>query len=368
MPPRKQPVTVVTGASAGVGRAVVRELARRHRARIGLIARDEGRLVRAKREVEEAGGEAIVLPADVADADAVERAAEAVEARFGPIDIWFNNAMVSMMSPFKDMTVDEFRRITDVTYHGYVHGTRSALKRMLPRDRGTIVQVGSALAYRSIPLQSAYCGAKHAIVGFTESLRTELLHDGSNVQLRMVHLPAVNTPQFDWIRNRMGGKSRPAGQIYQPEVAADAIVWSAYQRRPEIEVGYPTVQAILGDKIAPRLLDHYVGYTVYDAHVTEVPDPPMRPDNLFETVPGEFGAHGPYDEGAWESSPQMWLNKNRGWLTLAAVGAAAAGLAYWARANGHEPRPGARCVPTSARWQGVQRGSPAPAPGHAPLP
>ncbi|HEV2292210.1 MAG TPA: SDR family oxidoreductase [Tepidisphaeraceae bacterium] len=324
MVPERHPVVMVTGASAGVGRAVVRLFAQRHQARLGLLARGVERLESARREVEEAGGEAVVTPADVADADAVERAAATLEDRFGPIDVWVNNAMVSMMAPFRRMTLAEFRRITEVTFLGYVHGTHAALHRMLSRDQGVILQVGSALAYRSIPLQSAYCAAKHAVAGFTESLRTELLHDNSNVQLRIVHLPAVNTPQFEWIRNRMGGKSKPVGTIYQPEVAADAIVWTAYHNRPEFQLGYPTVQAILGDKVAPRWLDHYLANTVYEGHVTKIPDPPGRPDNLFDPAPGDFAAHGPYNAEAWRSSPQMWLNKHRNVLALAGLGLAAA--------------------------------------------
>jgi NAD(P)-dependent dehydrogenase (short-subunit alcohol dehydrogenase family) len=319
--PKKHPVVLVTGASAGVGRAVVREFAEKHQARIGLVARGVERLEATKREVEASGGQAIVLPGDVADPQTHERAAAAVEERFGPIDVWVNNAMVSMMAPFWRMSLDEFRRITDVTYLGSVYGTHVALRRMMPRNRGVILQVGSALSYRSIPLQSGYCGAKHGILGLLESLRTELLHEESDVQLRIVHLPAVNTPQFDWIRNRMGGKSKPAGTIYQPEVAADAIVWAAYNDRPEIQVGYPTVQAILGDKVGPRLLDHYVA-GVWDGHVSDVPDPPGRPDNLFEPVPGDFAARGPWGEGAWNYSPQMWVNKNRNWIA-AGVGLAA---------------------------------------------
>jgi hypothetical protein len=206
----------------------------------------------------------------------------------------------------------------------------AALRRMLPRDRGVILQVGSALAYRSIPLQSAYCGAKHAIMGFTESLRTELLHDGSNVEVRLVHLPAMNTPQFEWIRNRMGGKSKPVGKIFQPEVAADAIVWAVYHHRPEVQLGFPTVQAILADKVAPRLVDH-LAKGAYDKHVTNIPDPADRPDNLFTTVPGDYGAHGPYDEGAIDFSPQMWANKHRGKLFAAGLLLASAGAAYAAR-------------------------------------
>jgi short-subunit dehydrogenase len=326
MVPDKGPVVVVTGASAGVGRAVVRLFAERHQAKLGLLARGIGRLEAARREVEQAGGQALVCPVDVADAQAVEKAAAAVEERFGPIDVWVNNAMVSMMAPFQAMTLEEFRRITEVTYLGYVYGTHTALKRMRPRDRGVILQVGSALSYRSIPLQSAYCGAKHAILGFTESLRTELLHDRSGVQVRMVHLPAVNTPQFEWVRNRMGGKSKPVGTIFQPEVAADAIVWACYHDRPEMQVGFPTVQAILGDKIAPRWLDHHVANTVYQGHVTDIPDPPGRPDNLMNPAPGDFAAHGPYDDEAHNFSPQVWLNKHRSWVALATAGAAAVAI------------------------------------------
>ena len=335
--PQRRPVVMVTGASAGVGRSVVRRLAQGHQARLGLLARGAERLEATRREVEQLGGEALVIPADVANADAVERAAATLEDHFGPIDLWINNAMASMMAPFKQMTLEEFRRITEVTYLGYVHGTHSALKRMLARDHGVIVQVGSALSYRSIPLQSAYCGAKHAIVGFTEALRTELIHDNSAVQLRMVHLPAVNTPQFDWIRNRMGGKSKPAGKIYQPEVAAEAIVWTAYHDRPEVQLGYPTVQAILGDKIAPRWLDHYVAHTVYDGHVTDIPDPPGRPDNLFDPVPGDFAAHGPYDAEATDHSAQWFLNKHRNALGLIGVGLLAAfGTAMLGRSRSND--------------------------------
>ncbi|HEX5499077.1 MAG TPA: SDR family oxidoreductase, partial [Thermomicrobiales bacterium] len=229
-------VVVITGASAGVGRAAVREFAKR-RARIGLVARGEEGLEGAKREVEQAGGKALVLPADVADADAVERAAAAVEAEFGPIDVWVNDAMVSVFSPFKEMTADEFRRVTEVTYLGFVYGTMAALKRMLPRNRGTIVQVGSALAYRGIPLQSAYCGAKHAILGFTEAVRCELLHDESDVWLTMVQMPALNTPQFGWVKSRLPRHPQPVPPIFEPEVAAEAIFFAAHARRREVYVG-----------------------------------------------------------------------------------------------------------------------------------
>src|SRR5438105_11498083 len=255
-------VVVITGASAGVGRATVREFAR-HGAHIGLVARGRDGLEGARREVEEAGGRALVLPTDVADADAVETAAETVERELGAIDVWVNNAMASVFSPVKAMRADEFRRVTEVTYLGCVHGTLSALRRMQPRDRGTIVQVGSALAYRSIPLQSAYCAAKHAIVGFTDSLRCELRHDGSRVHLTVVHLPALNTPQFDWVRSRLPRRAQPVPPIYQPEVAARAIWWAAHHRRREVHVAFPTVLAIQAEKIAPGVLDRYLGRTGY---------------------------------------------------------------------------------------------------------
>src|SRR5438093_3561576 len=237
-------VVVITGASAGVGRAVACEFAKQG-ARIGLIARGVDRLNAAKKEIEELGGEALVLPLDVADADAIDRAAQQVEETFGPIDIWVNNAMVTVFAPIKDLTADEIKRVTEVTYLGVVYGTMAALRRMLPRDRGTIVQVGSALAYRGIPLQSAYCAAKHAIDGFMDSLRCELIHDGSGVHVTMVHLPALNTPQFRWVKSRLPRKAQPVPPIYQPEVAAEAIHWAAHHRRRELWVGAPTVQAIL---------------------------------------------------------------------------------------------------------------------------
>lgn len=314
-------VVVVTGASAGVGRAVVREFAKRQ-ARIGLVARGEDGLLAAKREVEEAGGEALVLPADVADADAVERAAAAVEEAFGPIDVWVNNAMVSVFSPAHEMTAAEYRRVTEVTYLGYVHGTLSAMKRMRPRDRGTIVQVGSALAYRSIPLQSAYCAAKHAIKGFTESLFSELMHDGSNVRICMVQLPAVNTPQFDWVLTRLPGRPQPVPPIFQPEVVAEAIYWAAHQDRREVWVAFPTVKAILAERIAPRLADRYLAKNGYDSQQTDEPAIPDRPNNLWKPLPGDHGAHGAFDARAKSQSGAMWISRHRG---LVAAGLVAAG-------------------------------------------
>src|ERR671937_2631927 len=248
----KPEVVVITGASAGVGRATAREFARRG-ARVGLIARGRDGLEGARREVERLGGRALVLPLDVADHEAVERAAEAVETELGPIDVWVNNAMLSVFSPVKEMRPEEYRRVTDVTYLGYVYGTLAALRRMLPRDRGVIIQVGSALAYRGIPLQSAYCGAKHAIQGFMDSLRCELLHDGSNVKITMVQLPALNTPQFAWVKSRLPRRPQPVPPIYQPEVAASAIVRAAEHADREVWVGGSTAVAIAGNRIAPRV-------------------------------------------------------------------------------------------------------------------
>lgn len=313
-------VVVVTGASAGVGRATVREFAK-DGAWIGLIARGREGLEAAAREVEAAGGRALVLPMDVANAAQVEEAAALVEQRFGPIEIWVNNAMVSILSPALQMTAEEFQRVTNVTYLGYVHGTLAALRRMVPRDHGVIVQVGSALAYRSIPLQSAYCGAKHAVQGFVESLRSELIHDGSRVHMTTVQLPAVNTPQFSWIKSRLPRHPQPVPPIYQPELIARAIVWASRHRRREISVGWPTVKAIVGDKFIPGLLDWYLAAKGYASQQTEHPIEPDRPDNLFAPLPGDYGAHGRFDCGAHRFSLQFWLNQRRGWVAAAALGA-----------------------------------------------
>jgi NAD(P)-dependent dehydrogenase (short-subunit alcohol dehydrogenase family) len=315
-------VVVVTGASAGVGRATARAFGRRG-ARVGLIARNAEALDHARAEIEEAGGQALAVPLDVADADAVERAAAAVEAAFGPIDVWVNNAMASVFSPVRETTAAEYRRVTEVTYLGYVHGTLAALRRMLPRDRGVIVQVGSALAYRSIPLQSAYCAAKHAVQGFTDSLRCELLHDGSRVRVACVQMPALNTPQFSWVRSRLPRKPQPVPPIYQPEVAAAAIVHAAYHDRRELLVGWPTVQAVIGQRIAPALLDRYLARTGYDAQQYDGAADPSRPDNLMAPLAGDRGAHGDFDSRAHASSAQLWLDTHRGALGLIAAGAAA---------------------------------------------
>ena len=309
-------VVVITGASAGVGRATAQAFGRRG-ARVGLLARGRDGLEGARAEVEAAGAKALVLPTDVSDAQAVEAAAGEVEERFGPIDVWVNNAMVSVFSPVKEMTAEEFRRVTEVTYLGTVYGTLAALKRMLPRNRGSIVQVGSALAYRGIPLQSAYCGSKHAIQGFTESLRSELIHDRSDVQLTMVQMPALNTPQFGWVRSRLPRKPQPVPPIFQPEVAAEAIVWAAQHRRNELWVGWPAVKAIWGNKFIPRELDYYLARTGYDSQQTDEPVDQDRKDNLWEPLPGDHGAHGSFDNRAHRRSYQWWANTHRGGLALA---------------------------------------------------
>ena len=338
--PGHAPVVVVTGASAGIGRAVARAYGARG-ARVGLLARGLDGLEGARRDVERAGGQALVLPTDVAIADDVEAAAQAVEQRFGPIDVWVNDAMVSVFSPVKEMTAAEFKRVTEVTYLGYVYGTLSALRRMLPRDRGVIVQVGSALAYRGIPLQSAYCGAKHAIQGFMDSLRAELLHDGSHVRVTMVQMPAVNTPQFDWVKSRLPRKPQPVPPIFEPEVAAEAVLWAADHDRPELYVGFPTVVAIVGNKIAPRLGDAYLARTGYAAQQTSEPADPDRPDNLWHPLPGDHGAHGRFDARAHSFSLQLWLTTRRRALTL---GAGALALGAYAlrrsrsRAQSSRPR------------------------------
>jgi short-subunit dehydrogenase len=315
-------VVVVTGASAGVGRAVVRELAKRG-AKVGLIARGVDGLEGARRDVESLGGRALVVPADVSRADEVEAAATAIETALGPIDVWINDAMVSVFARADEITTEEYRRVTDVTYLGYVWGTLAALRRMKRRGRGTIVQVGSALAYRSIPLQAAYCAAKHAIKGFTESLRTELLHDGAGVDLVMVELPALNTPQFDWSRSHMSRRPQPVPPIYQPEVAAEAIVHAALHPRREMLVGAPTALAIAAERISPRVADRWLALTGLEAQMTDEPADPSAPDNLFHALPGDRGARGRFDRHARRFSLQTWLNLRRRAVTLGVLAAAA---------------------------------------------
>jgi short-subunit dehydrogenase len=317
---------VITGASAGVGRATAREFAKR-KANIGLIARGAAGLQRAKEEVEALGGRALVLPADVADHTQLELAAAAVEEAFGPIDTWVNNAMVSVFSPARLMEADEFKRVTEVTYLGVVHGTLAALRYMAPRNRGTIVQVGSALAYRSIPLQSAYCAAKHAVTGFTDSLRSELLHDNIDVHLTVVHLPALNTPQFEWVKSRLPRHPQPVPPIFQPEVAARAIFWAAHHRRRELMVGTPTLKAIEANKVVPGLIDRYLARNGYDSQQTDEPVESERPNNLWQSLPGDYGAHGRFDAQARRTSWQLWATTHRSWVALAAAGAIGA-IAY----------------------------------------
>lgn len=311
-------VAVVTGASAGVGRAVVREFAR-HGWRVALVARGVDGLNAARAEVEALGSEALVLPTDVADPDQVEAAAAAVEAKWGAIDVWVNDAMATIFADVLSISPADFKRSTEVTYLGAVWGTLAALRRMKPRDRGTIVQIGSALAYRSIPLQAPYCGAKAAMRGFTDSVRCELAHDHSNVHITMVQLSAFNTPQFEWGRTNMKKRPRPMGKIFQPEVAARAVYYAATHRRRELWVGWPAMEAILGQKIIPGYLDRMLGRTAVDGQHTDEPIPPGRKDNLWEPVPGDHGAHGRFDAQATDHSVQSWADMNRAPLALGAL-------------------------------------------------
>lgn len=325
---KKSEVVVVTGASAGLGRAIAREFGR-HGASVGLISRNTERLNAAKEEIERAGGRALALPLDVADSRAVENAAQRVEQELGPIDIWVNNAMVSVFSPIEEMEPEEYKRVTEVTYLGVVYGTLAALKRMRQRDRGTIVQVGSALAYRSIPLQSAYCAAKHAIAGFTDSLRCELIHQRSRIHVCMVQMPALNTPQFGWVKSRLPHKAQPVPPIFQPEVGAEAIYWAAHHRRRELFVGSSTVAAIAGQKFIPGLLDEYLGRTGYRSQQHDGRQDPNAPNNLWESVPGDIAAHGSFDERAHAQSPELWMDTHRAllWVALGAVPVVATGIA-----------------------------------------
>ena len=290
------------------------------------MARGEDGLEAARAEIEGAGGRALALPADVADAAAVEGAAAAVEEELGPIDVWVNGAMVSVFSPIKELEPEEARRVTEVTYLGYVYGTIAALRRMLPRDRGTIVQVGSALAYRGIPLQALYCGAKHAIHGFTSSLRTELIHDGSNVRVTEVQLPALNTPQFEVVKSRLPRRPKPVPPIYEVDVAADAVVWAAEDAPRETYVATSSTKAIVGERVAPWLLDHYLARTAFDGQQTDEPVDPERPDNLWKPLPGDRGARGRFGDESRPGSVQLWAAKHRGPI-LAAGAAACAGVA-----------------------------------------
>jgi len=306
----KNKVVVITGASGGIGRATAWEFAKQG-AKVALLARGMEQLEATKSEVEAYGGKALIIQCDVADANQVEAAAEQTEIEFGEIDVWVNNAMASVFAPFKEVSPEEFKRVTEVTYLGTVYGAKAALKRMLPRDKGAIVFVGSALAYRGIPLQSAYCGAKHGIQGFYDSLRTELLHDKSNIKTCMVELPGVNTTQFGWILSKMPNKPKPMGKVYQPEVAAKAIVFAAAHNRREIFVGYPTFEAIIGNKIAPWLGDYVLSKNGYKGQQTNEPVERERKDNVWEPVPEDRGAHGTFDDIAAKKSYTLWASMNR---------------------------------------------------------
>ena len=341
---KKPEVVVITGASAGVGRATVREFAR-HGAWLGLLARGRDGLEGARREVEKMGCKALVLPTDVADAAQVEAAAKQVEDQLGPIDIWVNNAMTSVFSPIKEMTADEFERVTQVTYLGYVYGTLAALKYMLPRDRGTIVHVGSALAYRSIPLQAAYCASKHAVLGFYASLRTELLHDRSHVQTTMVQMPALNTPQFGWVKSRLPRKAQPVPPIYQPEVAARAIYYAAHHpERREYYAAWSVVEAVVGNKIAPSFADHYLAQNGYESQQYDGPEKQDRANNLWQPVAGDHGAHGSFDDRAREQSLELLAEMHGKWLGIAALGAIAAFLESITKKAETKPMPRRRAV------------------------
>jgi NAD(P)-dependent dehydrogenase (short-subunit alcohol dehydrogenase family) len=320
---------VVTGASAGIGRAVAREFGGRG-ARVGLLSRGRKGLEQAAAEVESAGGSALVVPTDMANFDEVDEAAEQVEQRFGNIDVWVNVAFTSVFAPFDKIAPEEFRRVTEVTYLGFVHGTMAAVARMRPRDHGTIVQVGSALGGRAIPLQSAYCGAKHATNGFTESVRTELLHDNSNVHITIVQMPAVNTPQFSWVLSRLPRQPQPVPPIYQPEIAARAVAFAAdHPGRKQYWVGASTVATLIGQRLMPAIMDRYLARTGYSSQQTDEAQK-NRPNNLWRPLDNDdgrdYGAHGAFDDRALPVSPQWWIRKKAMPLSLAA-GAAIVGAA-----------------------------------------
>lgn len=315
----KDKVVVITGASGGVGRATAWEFGKQG-AKVVLLARSMEQLEATKKEVEQLGGKALIIQVDVADARQVEAAADQAEKEFGPIDVWVNNAMNSVFARFKDITPDEFKRVTEVTYLGTVYGTMAALKRMLPRNQGSIVLVGSALAYRGIPLQSAYCGAKHGIQGFYDTLRTELIHDDSNIKTCMVQLPALNTTQFGWVLSKLPNKPRPMGKVYQPEVAAKAIVFAAAHNRREVWVGYPTYEAIIGNKLAPWFADNVLAKQGIEGQQTDEPETENRPNNVWEPVGEDRGAYGDFANISHDKSYTLWAAMNRGLVrTVAGV-------------------------------------------------
>jgi NADP-dependent 3-hydroxy acid dehydrogenase YdfG len=320
-------VVAITGASAGVGRASAREFARAG-ASVGLIARDRGRLDATADELRALGAKVCVAAADVSDAEAVERAAEQIEAELGPIDVWVNSAMTAVLAEVKDTTAEEFQRVTAVTYLGSVHGMQAALRRMLPRDSVVIVQVGSALSRRGIPLQATYCASKHAIKGFCDSLRAELLHQGSHVSVTLVQMPGLNTPQFGWVRTRLDKHPQPVAPVYQPELAARAVVYASEHPRREMWVGGSTVYTILGEKFISGLMDRFLGATNEQGQQTGIPiDPSQRDDNLFSPPPGDPGAHGIFDDKAHARSPQWWLNTHRPLVAAGLAGVAAVAVA-----------------------------------------
>ena len=328
--PLREQVVVVTGASSGVGRAIARAFGRA-RARVGLVARTREALENAAREVRDSGGEALVLPLDVSDAGAVQRAADEVVAQWGRLDTWVNDAMVSVFSPVAETTPEEYRRVTEVNYLGTVHGTLAALRHMRRAGEGTIIQIGSALVYRSIPLQSAYCASKAAIRGFTDSLRCELRHEKSRIRVSMLQLPAVNTPQFDVARTRLPRHPKPVPPIYQPEVMAEAVLRAARRPVRELWLAPSAIEAIIGQRLFPRLLDRYLGRVGYDAQQTDELVAPGRPDNVFAPLPGDRGAHGRFDSEARPRSLEISAR-----LRIRALAAAAAALLlgiYWVRSR-----------------------------------
>ena len=341
------PVAVVTGGTAGVGRATARLLAD-HGWDVAVLARGAERLDATRTDLEARGAHVLALEVDVADAGAVEDAAARVEDELGPVDVWINNAMATVYAPTWELDPHEFARATQVTYLGVVHGTLAALRRMRPRNRGTIVQVGSALSYRGIPLQSPYCGAKHAVKGFTESLRTELMHERSRVHVTMVHLPALNTPQFEWGRTKLRRHPQPVPPIFQPEVAAEAIVFAATHRRRELLVAWPTVKTVWGNKLAPWLADLYLARAGFDAQQTDEPVDPNRPDNLDAPAPGDWAAHGSFDAQAKRSSALLRASLHRDALATAA-GAALVVLGLRRRSTVTRPRARRRSAGAAAR-------------------
>lgn len=327
-------VVVITGASGGVGRATAREFARKGY-KVALLARGKEGLEGASKDVEALGGKALAIQLDLAKAEEVEAAAERIEKELGPISIWVNNAMNSVFSPVKEMKAEEYKRVTDVTYLGQVYGTLAAYKRMRKRNSGSIILVGSALAYRGIPLQSAYCASKHAIQGFFDSFRSELIHDDSNINVSMVQLPAMNTTQFGWVKSRLPMKGKPMGKIYQPEVAARAIYFAAHHQRRSIYVGSATAQTILGNKFFPGFLDHYLAKVGYSGQQTNEAEEPGRPHNLWDPIPEDRGSHGSFDSQATDHSLELQATTTQKNTTLAvlAAGLLSAGLLYWLRNN-----------------------------------